>query len=119
GDYPKVEFYGGFSLARVESSTNSLTFVDQGGSANTFSNLCSAQTGAMLGPNSQQFFCKRRSFNGFDASITYNVTKYIGISGNVTGHFKSDQFVDLFNPPGLTQTIRTNEHLYNFLGGVR
>ncbi|HEY0006106.1 MAG TPA: hypothetical protein VGB17_15105 [Pyrinomonadaceae bacterium] len=118
-DYNKVEVYGGYSMGRIESSTSSLSFVDPGGETTTFSNLCSPETGEVLGPNSQKFFCKRRSFNGFDASITYNVTRYIGIKADLTGHFKTDRFVDVFTPPGVTQTISTRERLYNFLGGVQ
>lgn len=119
GDYNKLEVYGGYSLGRIESNIDSLTFVDPSGQSQTYSNLCSAQTGQQLGTNSQKFFCQRRSFHGFDASVTYNVTRYIGIKGNVTGHFKSDRFVDVFTPPGATQTEATKERLYNFLGGVQ
>jgi len=118
-DYHKVEAYGGYSLGRMESSTNSLSFVDPGGGLNTFSNLCSSQTGEMIGLNSQKYFCQRRNFNGFDASVTYNVTKYVGIKANVTGHFRGDEFVDVFTPPGVTQTISTSDRLYNFLGGLQ
>jgi hypothetical protein len=119
GDYNRLEFYGGYSLARTESTTTSLTFVDPTGHSSTFSDLCSTATGEMLGPNSQKFFCERRNFNGFDASLTYNVTKYVGLKADVTGHFKSEQFVDVFTPPGVTQTISTRERLYQFLAGVQ
>jgi len=118
-DYQRWEVYGGYSLGRIESNTSSLTFTDPGGGSNTISNLCSDQTGQMIGTNSQKFFCQRRNFNGFDASVTYNVTRYFGIKGNVTGHFKTEQFVDVFTPPGVTQTIDTRERLYNVLGGVQ
>src|SRR4051812_40328338 len=117
-DYNRLEVYGGYSLGRVESNTSSLSAISPGGTQ-TFSNLCSTQTGDILGPHSQKFFCERRNFQGFDASVTYNLTKYIGIKGDVTGHFKSDRFVDVFAPPGATQTISTHEHLYNFLAGVQ
>jgi hypothetical protein len=119
GDYNRLEFYGGYSLARTESTTTSLTFVDPTGQSTTIGNLCSTATGEMIGPNSQRFFCERRNFNGFDASLTYNVTKYVGLKADVTGHFKSEQFVDVFTPPGVTQTISTRERLYQFLGGVQ
>ena len=118
-DYRKVEVYGGFSQGRIESNINSLTFTDPGGHSQTYSDLCSSQTGEQLGLNSQQFFCRRRSFNGFDASVTYNLSRYIGIKGNLTGHFKTDRFVDVFTPPGVTQTEAITERLYNFLGGVQ
>jgi hypothetical protein len=117
-DYNKLEFYGGYSLARVQSNVKSASFTSSGGTE-TFTNLCSTATGQMIGPNSQKFFCKRRDFNGFDASITYNVSKYIGITGDITGHFKTEAFVDKFTPPGVTQTLSNQERLYNFLGGVQ
>jgi opacity protein-like surface antigen len=117
-DYHKLEVYGGYSLGRFESSTNSLTFRNPGGSQ-TYSNLCSAATGEQLGPNSQKFFCQRRNFNGFDGSVTYNLNQYVGIKADITGHFKTETFVDKFNPPGVTQTIAVRERLYNFLGGVQ
>jgi len=117
-DYHKLEVYGGFSLARTESNVNSASFTSSGGTQ-TFTNLCSAATGAEIGPNSQKFFCTRRNFNGFDGSITFNVNKYIGFKGDFTGHFKTEAFVDKFTPPGVTQTLANQEHLYNFLGGVQ
>jgi opacity protein-like surface antigen len=117
-DYNKVEVYGGFSLGRLKSNIDSLSFT-AGGQTQTNGNLCSTATGQQLGPNSQKFFCQTRSFNGFDASLTYNVSRYVGIKGDVTGHFKSDRFVDVFTPPGATQTESTTERLYNFLGGVQ
>jgi hypothetical protein len=115
-DYHKVEVYGGFSLARVESNVNSASFTSAGGTQ-TFTDLCSAATGQEIGVNSQKFFCTRRNFNGFDGSVTYNVSRYIGIKGDITGHFKTQSFVDKFTPPGVTQTLSNQEHLYNFLGG--
>ena len=117
-DYHKVEVYGGYSLASAESNVNSATFTSSGGTS-AFTDLCSRATGEMIGLNSQKFFCTRRSFNGFDASITYNVNRYVGIKGDLTGHFQSEAFVDKFTPPGVTQTLANKERLYNFLAGVQ
>jgi opacity protein-like surface antigen len=117
-DYNKFEVYGGFSASQAESTVTQASFTGLGGTQ-TFTNLCSPQTGDVIGPNFQSFFCTRRNFNGFDASATFNVTKYIGIKGNVTGHFRSQSYVDRFNPPGLTQTIVNKERLYHFLGGIQ
>jgi hypothetical protein len=118
GDYNKVEVYGGYSLGRFNSNVNSASFTSSSGTE-TFTNLCSPAFADMNGANFQKFFCQRRNFNGFDASVTYNVSRYIGITGNITGHFKSETFVDKFTPPGVTQTIANRERLYNFLGGVQ
>jgi hypothetical protein len=118
GDYHKWEVYAGYSLGRITSNVSSGSFTSAGGTQ-TFTNLCSAATGQEIGPNSQKFFCTRRNFNGFDGSVTYNVSRYIGIKGDFTAHFKSQSFVDKFTPPGVTQTLANTERLYNFLGGVQ
>src|SRR5258708_5552533 len=117
-DYNKLEVYGGYSLGRVKTNVNSASFTS-GGGTQTFTNLCSNATGDMLGLTFQRFFCTHRNFNGFDGSITYNVSKHIGIKGDFTGHFKTETFVDKFTPPGVTQTISNQERLYNVLGGVQ
>lgn len=117
-DYNKFEVYGGFSSSQAETTVKSASFTGLGGTQ-TFTDLCSTNTGAVIGPNFQDFFCKRRAFNGFDASATFNLTKYIGIKGNVTGHFRSQSYVDRFNPPGVMQTIDNQERLYQILGGIQ
>jgi opacity protein-like surface antigen len=117
-DYHKWEVYGGYSLGRMESNVSSASFTSSSGTE-TFTNLCSTATGDMIGPNFQKFFCSRRNFNGVDGSVTYNVSKYIGIKGDFTGHFKSQTYVDKFTPPGVTQTIANQERIYNVLGGVQ
>lgn len=117
-DYNKWDVYAGYSLGRFKTNVNSASFTSSGGTE-TFSNLCSSATGDMIGPNFQRFFCTRRNFNGFDASVAYNVSKYVGIKADLNGHFKSQTFVDKFTPPGVTQTILNRERLWNFLGGVQ
>ena len=117
-DYNKLEVYGGYSLGRIKTNVNSASFTS-GGGTETFTNLCSNATGDMLGHTFQRFFCTHRNFNGFDGSITYNVSKHVGIKGDFTGHFKTEAFVDNFTPPGVTQTISNQERLYNVLGGVQ
>src|SRR5216684_936876 len=81
-DYNKLEVYGGYSLGRFKTNVKSASFTSSNGTE-TFTNLCSTATGDMIGTNFQKFFCERRNFNGFDASVTYNVSKYVGIKGNV------------------------------------
>lgn len=113
GDYPKVEVYGGYSLLREKFNASSLTDVTPGFPQEVFDALCSSSETADIGPNLQRgFFCSTRSFHGFDASVTYNVSRYLGVVGNVTGHFKSARFLD-------GETITTRERIYNFLGGVQ
>jgi hypothetical protein len=73
----------------------------------------------MIGPNSQKFFCARRNFNGFEASTTGNVGRYVGIKGDVTGHWKKTSYLDNFTPPGANQTLANDEKFWNLLGGVQ
>ena len=117
-DYNKWDIYGGYSLGRFETNVNSASFTSSSGTE-TFSNLCSSATGDMIGPNFQKFFCSRRNFNGVEGAVAYNVSKYIGIAGDFTAHFKSQAYVDKFTPPGVTQTISNEERLYNVLGGIQ
>lgn len=88
-DYNKVEFSAGYSHARVDTGIDDDDdeFAD--------------------------FLQDRRGFNGFDTSITGNLTRYFGLKGNLSGHFKNDSFTD----SGIT--VNTRERIWNFLGGVQ
>src|SRR3954469_19402676 len=101
-DYHKLDIYGGYSLGHFTSNVRQATFTSSGGSQ-TFSALCSQATGAEIGPNSQRFFCARRNFNGFEGSVTGNVGRYVGLKGDVTGHWKKTSYLDNFTPPGVNQ----------------
>lgn len=117
-DFHKLEVYGGYSLASVESNSAGWNVLFAGGGGIQLPDLCSSSSTNALGANFQRgYFCSRRNFNGFDGSVTYNVSRYFGIKGDVTGHFKSGQFVDTVG--GVTFTIDTKDRLYNFLGGVQ
>lgn len=117
-DYNKWDLYGGYSLGRFETNAESLSFTSPGGTQ-TFTNLCSQATGEMIGPNSQKFFCERRNFHGFEGSVTRNVSRYVGLQGDFTGHFKSQTYVDRFTPPGVTQTIINQERVWTLMGGIQ
>lgn len=111
-DYPKLEVYGGYSHARVESNAGTNTFAFGGGPAATVE-PCAASSAAVFGANFQRFFCERRGFQGFDASVTYNVGRRVGLKGDVTGHYKSETFFDA------PETNDTRERLHQFLFGVQ
>ncbi len=117
-DYNKVDIYAGYSLGHFTSNVHQATFTSAGG-PQTFSGLCTQATGEMIGLNSQKFFCARRNFNGFEASVTGNVARYIGIKGAVTGHWKKTSYLDNFTPPGVNQTLANDERLWQFMGGVQ
>ena len=117
-DYHKLDLYGGYSMGRFTSNVRQATFTSSGGSQ-TFSALCSQATGEEIGPNSQKFFCARRNFNGFEGSVTANVSRYIGIKGDVTAHWKKTSYLDNFTPPGVNQTLANDEKQWAFYGGVQ
>ncbi len=95
-DYNKGEFFVGFSHAQVDSG------LDSGDSVNSF-------------------FNDRIGFNGFETSGVYNVSRYVGIKGDVSGVYNSTRFSFPVTTGGTTQTVSvdTKNSLYNFLGGVQ
>ena len=90
-DYHKVEVSGGFSHARVDTGVDDPDLND----------------------DFADFLSDRRGFNGFDASIAGNFTRYFGLKGNVSGHFKSDSFTDGVD------TVNTRERMWQFMGGAQ
>lgn len=110
-DYNKVEVYGGYSYASVQPNNKAAE------AFGTTLEVCSSQATDIIGRNFQTNFCRRHGFNGFDASITYNFNRYVGIKANVTGHTKKQLFVDTFD--GVEEPNNVTERIYNFLGGVQ
>lgn len=97
-DYKKGEFFIGYSNGQVD------TGLDSGSSVGSF-------------------FRDRVSFHGFNASGVYNVTRYVGIKGDVSGTYNDTRFDETFVDPttGTTYTagFDTNNSLYNFVGGIQ
>lgn len=90
-DYKKFEFFGGYSHNRIDTGI---------GDAD---------------PDLSDVVDEREGFNGFNASITGNVTRYVGLKFDVSGHFKSRTIP--FGP--ISNGIDINSRLYNFMGGVQ
>jgi len=90
-DYNKVEVSGGFSHARVDTGVDDPDLDD----------------------DFADFLSDRRGFNGFDVSVAGNFTRYFGVKGNFSGHFKSDSFVDAGD------IIDTRERMWQAMGGVQ
>jgi opacity protein-like surface antigen len=91
-DYKKFEFFGGYSHNRVDTG-----FGDED-------------------PDLDDIFDEREGFHGFEVSATGNFTRYLGIKGDFSGHFKSREFPI----PGFSgASVDVETRLYNFLGGVQ
>ncbi len=96
-DYKKAEFYVGYSHQRVD---NGIGDDDDLG----------------------DFIKDRQGFNGFEAAAVYNVSRYFGIKGDISGAYNSTSYsFDI--PTGPTTSGRlsfdTKNSVYNFLGGVQ
>src|SRR4029079_13026559 len=75
--YPKVTYYGG--LAHALQRPNSGPYVGpEGGEAFAFE-PCGADGADILAANLQHSLCSRRDFHGADASIKYNVSRYLAV----------------------------------------
>lgn len=97
-DFKKAEVYVGYSNNQVDSGIN------------------------VEGDNEfEDFFDERESFNGFEAAGVYNFSRYVGIKGDVSGTYKSENFSVSVPTNGGTSTFGadTKISLYNFLGGVQ
>jgi hypothetical protein len=97
-DYKKVEFFGGFSHNRVDSGIDA---EELGGEDED------------LDGDFLDDLADRQGLNGFNASLTGNVSRYVGLKFDVSGHYKSED-VNFFD-----SNLGYDISLYNFLGGVQ
>jgi hypothetical protein len=95
-DYKKVEGYIGYSNGQVD-------------------------TGLDSGSSTVDFFRDRESFHGFNASGVYNLNRYFGVKGDISGTYNSTRFSGNFDVGGSPAAVSfdTDNSLYNFLGGVQ
>ena len=97
-DFKKAEFFVGYSNGQVD-------------------------TGLDTGNSASDFFRDRANFNGFNVSGVYNVSRYVGIKGDVSGTYNKTRFSDSFFDPATATTYNvsfdTNNSLYNAVGGVQ
>lgn len=85
GEYNKFEFFGGYSHNRVD------TGVDNND------------------PEFDDIIDEREGFNGFNTSVTGNVSRYVGLKFDYSYHQRSLEFLN----------DTTTARLHNFLGGVQ
>jgi hypothetical protein len=97
-DYKKTEIYVGYSNNQVDTGANSNT-----------------------GNAAQNFFDDRIGFHGFEVAGVANVSRYVGIKGDISGSYKREDFTTTFGTGATANTVNveTKNSLYNFLGGVQ
>ncbi len=95
-DYKKGEVFVGYSNGQIDS-------------------------GADSGDSVESFFDDRESFNGFNASGVYNVSRYFGVKGDISGTYKNQSINVPLSVGTTTGNVRfdVNRSVYNFLGGVQ
>lgn len=89
-DYKKFEFFGGYSHNRVDTGIGD----DD--------------------PSLGDIIDEREGFNGFEASATGNLSRYFGLKGDFSAHFKKQSFSS-----GAPASVEVDSRLFNFLGGVQ
>lgn len=115
--YYKWEAYGGYLHGENRYSADRDRFDFGPGGTQTVV-LCSADGAAIFGPNFQRLFCERNGFNGVDGAVTYNVSRYFGITGDFTAQRRTATYVDTL-VPGHTDTTDVTETKYQLFGGVQ
>lgn len=91
GDYDKTEVFVGYSHGQVDTGIDA----DDG--------LFDIR--------------EREPFHGFNVSGVYNVHRYVGIKGDISGTYNNKN-IDI-PVPGGNVSFDANSSLYNFLGGVQ
>lgn len=75
-----------------------------------------------LGDSTSSFDSDAFSLNGFDASVTKNITRYVGIKGAFSGAFRNDDF-ELPSltvvPPVPPIRFKISTTIYTYMGGVQ
>jgi hypothetical protein len=92
--YPKVEIFAGF--AAVETNDHSFQFAD-------------------IGPVGHLDYDEKG--RGFEAAVIGNLSGYLGIMGDFSAHFSSNEFTVPFPSSSTTQPGTINPRLFNFLVG--
>ena len=96
-DYKKGEFFIGYSNNQVD-------------------------TGIAGGDEFSEFVDERESFHGFNVSGVYNVHRYVGIKGDISGTYNNTDYAFSVpaSPSGTgTVAFEADSSLYNFLAGVQ
>ena len=88
-DYKKWDFFVGFSHNRIDTGEDDVDF--------------------------DNFIEEREGFNGFNASVARNVSRYVGFKFDVSGHYKS-RTLPIFS---VQNALDIDSSIYNFLGGVQ
>lgn len=113
----KWEVFGGYLHSRnvYTATQDNLSF---GPGAAQAIPLCNADADAAFGANFEKLLCNRNAFHGFDVDGTYIVSRYLGVTADVTWQRHADTYVDNFGPGGV-QTSANTETKFGLFAGVQ
>lgn len=99
------------------------TPVDDNKKAELFIGYSNGQvdTGLDSGSSVNDFFEDRATFHGFNVSGVYNLNRYFGVKGDISGTYNNKRFDGEISVGGTPAAVGfdTKSSLYNFLGGVQ
>jgi Outer membrane protein beta-barrel domain len=103
-----VLLWSSFVFAQNPQSSDGYNKIEifTGYSAN---NLTSGNPEGLVNPNSN----KTPTYRGWNTSINYNVKRFVGIKGDVSGHYKN---YDISNLPNF---LRANASIYSYTAGFQ
>jgi hypothetical protein len=112
-----------FSFAVVASVSGMAQAVDDYKKGEVFVGYSNGQvdTGFDTGDSPVDFFRERENFHGLNVSGVYNLNRFVGIKGDVSGTYNDTRFTSdvVVGNTVSTVSVETNNSLYNFLGGVQ
>src|SRR5450432_1497181 len=116
-DYNKWEIYGGYLNGQNVYTAKEDDLIFAPGAKQPVI-LCTADGDANFGANFEKLLCDRNTFHGFNASGTYNVSRFLGIKADFSWQRHKATYVDNFGAGGI-QTSTNTETKYMVFGGVQ
>jgi hypothetical protein len=113
-EYHRWEVAGTFVYAKQEANSGE-QFITEGPDHFSFV-PCTPDGKDALGPNLQKVFCSRRGYKGASGSVAFNLKKYVGLVGDFSGLFKTENTVDDF---GHIDTNKITNRTWEILGGIQ
>jgi hypothetical protein len=108
-DYPKWEFFGGYSH-EIASNDTCAMYVANG----TAPAYCAAHVSDYI-KSDADVYKSRMGMNGVEASVTRNFTSYFGVKADFSAHFKNE-LVTAQQASGTTQ-FQLSQRLYQYMLG--
>jgi hypothetical protein len=108
-DYPKFEFFVGYSREITSQGTCGIYFADGSGPA-----YCLARRSEYI-KSDADYFKPRIALDGIEASVIRNFNSYVGVKADFSAHFKKE-LVTAQYPQGRTQFL-AESRFYQYMAG--